>query len=175
MNTEAEILVLEATRSKHNPAKYVRLLQQSNKLGSRDARLYLMRFYLDCNLFGKFIKYAIKVHLVPDFLETSDYSVVECECYWRVGREVFFATDYVNALLNRKVTVRMQIFCRRIFVECNQKAQACIFTWLLCCKKWGFQKDVARLIGKIIWKNYRKDPTYWDIWEVEENKKLKRG
>lgn len=175
---EGGILYLEAIRLHDNPSKQLQLLKQSAKLGNKNAAesLYLRFFYR--GNWGNCAKYAIKRGFVPDFLDTEHNSPTAEEHwvgYWRIGREVFFAKEYVDVLFEKKVTMQTQIFCRRIFIECQTKTQACIFTWLLCCKKSGFQKDVARLIAKIIWKKYRKDPTCWYIWEIEENKKLKRG
>lgn len=62
-----------------------------------------------------------------------------------------------------------------VYCDSRTAAQRATVAFLLCCKRWGIYKDVARLIGQMIWKS-RNDPAIWNvklnIFEPE-NKKLK--
>jgi hypothetical protein len=55
------------------------------------------------------------------------------------------------------------------YKACITNAQKSTFAWLICAKRLGLCKDVAKLIAARIWRS-RKEPDYW-IWKEHKPKK----
>jgi TPR repeat protein len=88
-------------------------------------------------------------------------SIVSCECKYIVGRSV--------AILPRKdlslVVLDTLPYYRRLYGY----AQSATITWMLIAKQVGLYKDVARLIGKLIFAS-RETPSIWE--KTGDNKRV---
>jgi hypothetical protein len=120
----------------------------------------------ECNKFienDEFLNYLIHVK-----------STIPLRMKYVIGRrasnmEFFEKFPLQTCPLTRKVTERAVDFCVKVYRETWIVTHDTVVCWLLCAKQMRLINDVARIIGKLIWKekvweNIKPRLTYSDNW-----------
>jgi tetratricopeptide (TPR) repeat protein len=144
------------------------LLQIAHDQGYYEASLTLYCMYVNNKRFAKAFEIVTEsrhyniVHNIISSIEVINRSYEEQYVIgrWRTKIRDGMLLAITQERTNNEVFWPNLQHCMNVYFNSNEHAQNASFCWMLCAKRLGIYKDIARIIGQQIWDS-RIDPENW--------------
>lgn len=130
-----------------------------------DARNTMFEQYWDLRNFKAAMQFYDKGNSPSSVLS---YFLRQCCCpesYYFVGRAI---TDFIDGVKFPEIKTARQYYERMI-----AKVRSAVITWLCIAKKLNSYKDIAQMIGKLVFES-RETPSIWECKLLKLNKRIKQ-
>jgi hypothetical protein len=190
----AQIIILEKTTS-------YQLLVKREKL----LKFNLCNAYISTRLSRVAIFEFERLHLLDNGTSQGCFyfgvdMLIECYCaYGNIERlcKIFCGFDAIRILMDKCEVLSRNKVCKYLigksfafnvgprfdklqfniqyYIKIRARVQRTVIWWLLCAKKMFFIKDLAKIIGKMIWETRETEPFLYDCRQVNlPSKKIKQ-